>query len=166
MVLHHRVLCKLMGSFLTTHHPKNTREAAPYGPRTYVQRPLIVVWFGRTWISIQCSHLIVPLQNTARKIADWLFCGYTLYGYFHVLMIRTITASVYKAWLRSPLRRDRTSGKWKIGDWSVTTLGRHKRAYDRIQLVANRKYSVAESRPCSTKIKRTFSKISSRRTAT
>ena len=23
------------------------------------------------------------------------------------------------------------------GDWSVTTLGRHKRAYDRIQLVAD-----------------------------
>ena len=37
----------------------------------------------------------------------------------------------------SPLRRDQTNGNWKIGDWSVTTLGRHKRAYDRIQLVVD-----------------------------
>ena len=33
---------------------------------------------------------------------------------------------------------------------SVTTLGRHKRAYDHVELVADRKYPVAESRPCST----------------
>ena len=32
----------------------------------------------------------------------------------------------------SPLGRDQTDG-----DWLVTTLGRHKRAYDRIQLVAD-----------------------------
>ena len=36
------------------------------------------------------------------------------------------------------------------GDRSVTPLGRHKRAYDRIQLVADRKYSVAERHPYST----------------
>ena len=52
------------------------------------------------------------------------------------------------------------------GDQSVTTLGRHKRAYHCIQLVADRKYPVAESRPCSTKIKLTFSKNGSRHTAT
>ena len=44
---------------------------------------------------------------------------------------------------------------------SATTLSRHKRAYDRMQLVADRKYPVAESRPCSTNIKQTFSKIGS-----
>ena len=37
-----------------------------------------------------------------------------------------------------------------LGPEYVATLGRHKGAYDRIQLVADRKYPVAESRPCST----------------
>ena len=36
------------------------------------------------------------------------------------------------------------------GDRLVTTLGRHNRAYDRIQLVADRKSPVAESGACST----------------
>ena len=35
------------------------------------------------------------------------------------------------------------------GDRSVTILGRQKRACDRIQLVADRKYPIAASRPCS-----------------
>ena len=53
-----------------------------------------------------------------------------------------------KARLRSPLRRDRTSCNWKIGKWQRLS-GRHKRVYDHIQLVADRKYPVAESPPCS-----------------
>ena len=47
------------------------------------------------------------------------------------------TCRVTKGRRMSPLRRDKTNGNWKIGDWSVTTLGRNKRAYGRIQLVAD-----------------------------
>ena len=35
------------------------------------------------------------------------------------------------------------------GNWSVTTLCRHKCAYDRIRLVADRKYPIADIHPCS-----------------
>ena len=35
------------------------------------------------------------------------------------------------------------------GDLSVTTLCRHKRAYDRIQLVDDRKYPLAAIHPCT-----------------
>ena len=49
----------------------------------------------------------------------------------------------------SPLRRDRTSTATGKSATNVTTLCRHKRAYDRMQLVADRKYPIAEIHPCS-----------------
>ena len=35
-------------------------------------------------------------SNTGTDIADWLFCGFVQYDYFHDLIIRTITTCVQK----------------------------------------------------------------------
>ena len=59
----------------------------------------------------------------------------------------SVRAGVCRPCVETELTATERSGT--DGDWSVTTLDRHKRAYDRIQLVADIKYPMAEIHPRS-----------------
>ena len=64
-----------------------------------------------------------------------------LVSFSKIYLIEYIRAGVCRPYVETKLTATEKSAT--DGDWSLTTLGRHKRAYDRIQLVA-------DSRACST----------------
>ena len=79
-----------------------------------------------------------------------LMCRVEVLGVHDVKMwifIMTFRAGVDRPYVETKLTATEKSST--DGDWSVTTLCWHKRAYDRIQLVADRKYPIAEIHPCT-----------------
>ena len=74
----------------------------------------------------------------------WVICKYfashepmksTVYNDFVILVRVCVRASVWRPCVETKLTATKKSAT--DGNWSVTTLCQHKRAYDRIQLVAD-----------------------------